>query len=56
MNPGPRKKGQALIVLGMAACAASVIVHRFDLDFISGVFLGASLALFFFGFRAFYGR
>jgi hypothetical protein len=55
-GPTPRKKGQALIVLAMVFCAASVILRRSDLDFISGVFLGASLALFFFGFRAFYRR
>jgi hypothetical protein len=51
-----RKKGQALLFFGMLACAASVIIRRFDLDFLSGVALGVSLALFFFGFRAFYRK
>jgi hypothetical protein len=51
-----RKKGQALLFFGMVACAASVIIRRFDLDFLSGLALGISLALFFLGFRAFYRK
>lgn len=56
MNPADRKKGQALLFFGMLACGASVVLRRFDLDFLSGVCLGVSLALFFLGFRAFYRR
>ncbi len=51
-----RRKGQALLVLGMAAVAASTILRRYGLDFLSGVCLGISLASFFLGFRAFYRR
>jgi hypothetical protein len=40
----------------MAGVAASTILRRFDLDFLSGVCLGISLASFFLGFRAFYRR
>jgi hypothetical protein len=36
----------------MAACAASLILGRFHLDFLAGVALGISLASFFLGFRA----
>jgi len=49
-----RKKGQGLIFAGMVACAASLILRRFQLDFLAGVSLGTSLGLFFLGFRAFY--
>jgi hypothetical protein len=48
------KKGQGPIVAGMVACAASLILGRFHLDFLAGVGLGISLASFFLGFRAFY--
>ena len=51
-----RKKGQRLLFFGMVACAASLMIRRVDLDFLSGVALGISLALFFFGFRAFYRK
>jgi len=50
------KKGQSQIVVGMVACAASLILGRFHLDFLAGVGLGLSLASFFLGFRAFYRR
>ena len=50
------KKGQPLIFAGMAACAVSLILVRFHLDFLAGVSLGISLASFFLGFRAFYRR
>jgi len=50
------KKGQRAIVFGMVGCAASLILRRFDLDFLSGVALGISLGLFFLGFRAFNER
>jgi multisubunit Na+/H+ antiporter MnhB subunit len=50
------KKGQAPIVFGMLCCAASLILRRFDLDFLSGVCLGVSLGLFFLGFRALYRK
>jgi len=53
MEPHARKKGQASLVLGMAAVACSAILRRFDLDFLSGVCLGISLASFFLGFRAY---
>jgi hypothetical protein len=43
-------------VVGMAGCAAAVILKRFDLDFLSGLCLGVSLASFFLGFRAAYRR
>lgn len=56
MEPLARKKGQVPIFVGMVACAASVILRRFDLDFLSGVGLGVSLASFFLGFRAFYRK
>jgi ABC-type thiamin/hydroxymethylpyrimidine transport system permease subunit len=56
MEPTTRRKGQAVIFAGMAACAASLILRRFGLDFLSGVSLGISLALFFLGFRASYRR
>ena len=56
MAPRERKRGQALLFFGMVACAASLIIRRFDLDFLSGVALGISLALFFLGFRAFYRK
>ena len=56
METNARKKGQALLVLGMAAVACSAILRRNDLDFLSGVSLGISLASFFIGFRAFYRR
>jgi hypothetical protein len=56
MEPANRRKGQAAIFAGMAACTVSVVLRRFDLDFLSGVSLGISLALFFLGFRAFYRR
>jgi hypothetical protein len=51
-----RKKGQPLLFLGMVAVVASAILRRYDLDFLSGVCLGISLASFFLGFRAFYRR
>jgi hypothetical protein len=51
-----RKPGQALLFGGMVACAASLALRRFDLDFFAGVCLGISLGLFFLGFRAFYRR
>ena len=54
--PIERKKGQSAILIGMIAVAASVMLRRFDLDFLSGVLLGISLASFFLGFRAFYRR
>jgi len=54
MDPTNRKKGQEYLVGGMVACAASVALRRFDLDFLSGVCLGISLSLFFLGFRAFH--
>lgn len=54
MEPSNRRKGQAAIFAGMVACAASVVLSRFGLDFLSGVGLGISLGLFFFGFRAFF--
>ena len=50
------KPGQPGIVIGMAGCAASLILRRFDLDFLSGVALGVALASFFLGFRALYRR
>lgn len=50
------RKGQPQIFGGMLACAAAVILKRFGLDFLAGVCLGVSLALFFLGFRAFYRR
>ena len=50
------KKGQRLIFAGMLACAVSLILGRFHLDFLAGVSLGISLASFFLGFRAFYRR
>jgi hypothetical protein len=56
MAPLERKRGQALLFFGMVACAASLIIRRFDLDFLSGVALGISLAFFFLGFRAFYRK
>ena len=56
MDSRGRKPGQALLFLGMLACAASVVLRRFDLDFLSGVCLGVSLSLFFLGFRSFYRR
>ena len=56
MDPAVRRKGQALLFFGIVACAASVGLRRFDLDFLSGVCLGVSLSLFFLGFRAFYRR
>jgi hypothetical protein len=56
MDPTTRKKGQALFFFGTVACAASVILKRFDLDFVSGVCLGVSLGLFFLGLMAFYRR
>ena len=56
MAPLERKKGQALLFFGMVCCAASVVIRRFDLDFLSGVLLGVSLGLFFLGFRAFYRK
>jgi len=56
MEPSGRKPGQAAIFLGMAACAASLVLRRFGLDFLSGVSLGISLAMFFLGFKAFYRR
>lgn len=56
MEPPARKKGQAPILIGIGACAASVILRRFDLDFLSGVGLGVALASFFLGFRAVYRR
>jgi hypothetical protein len=54
MDPSDRRKGRAAIFGGIAACAASVVLRRFGLDFLSGVGLGISLALFVFGFRAFF--
>jgi hypothetical protein len=54
MEPAKRRKGQAVIFAGMAACGVCVVLRRFGLDFLSGVSLGISLALFFLGFRAFY--
>ena len=56
MPPLGRKKGQAAIFAGMVAIAASVILRRFGLDFLSGLALGISLGLFFLGFRAFYRK
>jgi hypothetical protein len=56
MDPSDRKKAQPPIVLGMAAVAASAILRRYDLDFLSGVCLGMALASFFIGFRAFSRR
>jgi len=56
MDPTTRKKGQALLFFGIVACGASVALRRFGLDFVAGVCLGVSLALFFLGFRAFYRR
>lgn len=56
MDPTARKKGQSLLFFGMVACAASLGLRRFGLDFVSGVCLGVSLALFFLGFRTFYRR
>ena len=50
------KQGQGPIVAGMIACAVSLILGRFHLDFLAGVSLGISLASFFLGFRAFYRR
>jgi len=50
------KKGRRPIVVGMVACAVSLILGRFHLDFLAGVSLGISLASFFLGFRAFYRR
>ena len=50
------KKGQTLLFFGMVCCVASILLRRFDLDFLSGVCLGISLGLFFLGFRAFYRR
>ena len=49
-----RRKGQGPIFAGMVACAASLVLRRFELDFLAGVSLGISLALFFLGFRIFY--
>ena len=56
MEPSDKRRGRPLLFGGMVACAASVMLRRFDLDFLSGVCLGVSLALFFLGFRAFYRR
>lgn len=56
IDPMTRQKGQAFLFFGMVAGAASVGLRRFDLDFLAGVCLGISLALFFLGFRAFYRR
>jgi hypothetical protein len=56
MEPSARKPGQAAIFFGMAACAASLVLRRFGLDFLSGVSLGMALAMFFLGFKAFYRR
>jgi hypothetical protein len=56
MAPVERREGQAALFAGMVGCAASVVLRRFDLDFLSGVALGMSLGLFFLGFRAFYRR
>lgn len=56
MEESARKPGQAAIFFGMAACAASLVLRRFGLDFLSGVSLGISLAMFFLGFKAFYRR
>ena len=56
MDPVTRKKGQLPIVIGMVAVAAALILRRFDLDFLSGVGLGISLASFCLGFRDFYRR
>ncbi len=56
MAPADRRKGQAALFGGMVGCAASVLLRRFGLDFLSGVALGMSLGLFFLGFRAFYRR
>jgi len=56
MEPGARRKGEAAIFAGMAAGAASLVLRRFGLDFLSGVSLGISLAMFFLGFRALYRR
>jgi hypothetical protein len=53
MSPG-RRKGQAQLFGGMVAVAAVVILNRLNLDFLAGVCLGVSLALFVLGFRAFY--
>ena len=56
MAPLAHKPGQPGIVIGMAGCAASLILRRFDVDFLSGVALGVALASFFLGFRALYRR
>lgn len=56
MEPPARKKGQVPIFIGIGACAVSVVLGRFHLDFLSGVGLGVSLASFFLGFRTFYRR
>jgi hypothetical protein len=54
MDPASRRKGQTSIVVGLVTCAASLILRRFELDFLSGVSLGISLASFFLGFKAFF--
>jgi hypothetical protein len=56
METQTRTKRRLPFVVGMAGCAAAVILRRFDLDFLSGVCLGVSLASFFIGFRAAYRR
>ena len=56
MDTDTRKRRQIPFVVGMAGCAAAAILRRFDLDFLSGVCLGVSLASFFLGFRAQYRR